>query len=75
MTQPTTEHLTADELDALHAAPDHVLDGVAAGPADADHLDDRAARFGFKLAPQTLRWSDNLVVRGLHALELELGNP
>jgi cytochrome P450 len=27
------------------------------------------------LAPQTLRWSDNLVVRGLHALELELGNP
>ncbi len=26
------------------------------------------------LAPQTLRWSDNLVVRGLHALELELGN-
>jgi cytochrome P450 len=25
------------------------------------------------LAPQTLRWSDNLVVRGLHALELDLG--
>ena len=26
------------------------------------------------LAPQTLRWSDNLVVRGLHALELDLVN-
>jgi cytochrome P450 len=26
-----------------------------------------------RLAPQTLRWSDNLVVRGLHALEINLG--
>ncbi|MBL8833448.1 MAG: cytochrome P450 [Rhodospirillales bacterium] len=26
------------------------------------------------LAPQTLRWSDNLVVRGLHSLELDLDN-
>jgi len=38
----------ADELNALHAAPDHVLDGVAAGAADSHHLDDRAARFGFQ---------------------------
>ena len=29
----------ADELHALHAALDHVLDGVAAAAADADHLD------------------------------------
>ena len=29
----------ADELHALHAAVDHVLDRVAAATADADHLD------------------------------------
>ena len=38
----------ADELHALHPAPDHVFDGVAAGAADADHLDDRALGFGFE---------------------------
>ena len=32
----------ADELHALHALRDHVLDGVAAAAADADHLDLRA---------------------------------
>jgi hypothetical protein len=32
----------ADELHALHAALDHVGDGVAAAAADADHLDLRA---------------------------------
>ena len=32
----------ADELDALHALRDHVLDRVAAAAADADHLDLRA---------------------------------
>jgi hypothetical protein len=29
----------ADELHALHACVDHVLDGVAAAAAHADHLD------------------------------------
>jgi hypothetical protein len=29
----------ADELHALHALVDHVLDGIAAAAADADHLD------------------------------------
>ena len=32
----------ADELDALHAAVNHVTHGVAATTADADHLDERA---------------------------------
>ena len=34
----------ADEIDALHAFLNHVLDGIAAAAADADHLDLRAHR-------------------------------
>jgi hypothetical protein len=37
----------ADELHALNATVDHVLDGVAAGAADPHYLDHRAA--GFRL--------------------------
>ena len=33
--------IDGDELDALHALLDHVIDGVAARAADSDHLDDR----------------------------------
>ena len=36
-----------DELDALHAAVDHVVDRVAAGATDADHLDHGAFHFVF----------------------------
>jgi hypothetical protein len=32
----------ADEFHALHAAVDHVLHGITARAADADHLDDGA---------------------------------
>jgi hypothetical protein len=35
----------ADELHALHAAADHVLDRIASRATHADHLDDRTARF------------------------------
>ena len=31
-----------DELDAHHAFTNHVVNGVAAGATDTDHLDDRA---------------------------------
>jgi hypothetical protein len=34
----------ADELDALHVAIDHVIDGVAATATDANHLDLGAQR-------------------------------
>ena len=36
-----------DELNAVHAFVDHVLDSVAASTADAEHLDDRTAFFVF----------------------------
>ena len=37
-----------DELDVLHVAPDHVLDGIAAGTAHANDLDHRSAGFRFE---------------------------
>ena len=37
-----------NELDVLHIAPDHVLNGIAAGAADPDHLDHRPAGFRFE---------------------------
>jgi len=32
--------IRADEIDAVDPDPDHVRNGIAAAPADADHLDD-----------------------------------
>jgi hypothetical protein len=37
-----------DELDVLHLASNHVLDGIAACAAYADHLDHRPAGFRFE---------------------------
>jgi len=52
----------ADEVDALHAAADHVFDRVAASAADADHLDDGALGLCF----QNLEWHVTSCVSASH---------
>ena len=41
-----TDQKFLDELDSLHLMFDHMVDGIAAGPTDAQHLDDGTLLLG-----------------------------